>query len=211
MRTRKQIVVLAGLATALAAVLFIDELWAQGSTSAGGPIAVIDVVKVFNEFRQTQDLNEEFDKRRRQVQEELDARDVTLETKAGELEAFHPDSADYNKRRRELLRLRIDRENYMRFAEIEVRELFRDWTKRTYEQICQTAAEVARERGFEVVLAREELEEGLPDAAALKQQIRSRKVIFFNQESDITDQVLDRLNRSYEQKAKRPELAPLTP
>ena len=211
MGTRKQILVAAGLVMAVGAVGFIDDLWAQGSASAGGSIAVIDVVRVFNEFRQTQDLNEEFDKRRRQVQEELDARDVTLETKAGELEAFHPDSADYSKRRRELQRLRIDRENYMRFAEMEVRELFRDWTRRTYEQICQTAAEVARERGFEVVLAREELEEGLPDAAALKQQIRSRKVIYFHPDSDITEQVLDRLNRPYEQKAKRPELGPLTP
>jgi Skp family chaperone for outer membrane proteins len=211
MGTRKQMLVVAGLVMAVGAVAFIDELRAQGSMSAQGPVAVIDVVRVFNEFRQTQDLNEEFEKRRRQVQEELNARDVTLETKAGELEAFHPDSADYSKRRRELQRLRIDRENYMRFAEMEVRELFRDWTRRTYEQICQTAAEVARERGFEVVLAREELEEDLPDAAALKQQIRSRKVIFFNPENDITDQVLERLNRSYEQKAKRPELAPLTP
>ena len=211
MGTRKQMLVVAGVAMGVGAVAFIDELWAQGSMSAQGPVAVIDVVRVFNEFRQTQDLNEEFEKRRRQVQDELEARDVTLDTKAEELEAFHPDSADYNKRRRELQRLRIDRENYMRFAEVEVRELFRDWTRRTYEQICQTAAEVARERGFEVVLAREELEEGLPDAAALKQQIRSRKVIFFNPENDITDPVLERLNRLYEHKAKRPELGPLTP
>jgi Skp family chaperone for outer membrane proteins len=211
MGTRKQILVVIGLATAIGAVTFIDDLWAQGSTSDHGPVAVIDVVKVFNGYRQTQDLNEEFEKRRRQVQEELDARDATLDTKARELEAFHPDSADYNQRRRELQRLRIDRENYMRFAEMEVRDLFRDWTRRTYDEICQTAADVARERGFEMVLAREELEQDLPDATALKQQIRSRKVIYFDPASDITDQVLDRLNQSYEQKGKRPELGPITP
>jgi Skp family chaperone for outer membrane proteins len=211
MGSRKQILVVIGLVMAVGAVSSIDDLRAQGSTSDHGPVAVIDVVKAFNEFRQTQDLNDEFEKCRRQVQEELNARDATLETKAEELGAFHPDSADYSKRRRELQRLRIDRETYMRFAEMEVRDLFRDWTRRTYEQICQTAAEVARERGFDMVLAREELEKDLPDAAALKQQIRSRKVIYFDPASDITDQVLDRLNRSYEQKGKRPELGPITP
>ena len=209
MRKRLAAGILATAVLMCTLAIVINDLQAQSPGGAGGTIAVIDVVNVFNDFRQTLDLNEEFDKRRRQVQDELEARDLTLETKTKELEAFHPDSADYNKRRRELLRLKIDRENYMRLAELEVREMFRDWTEKTYQQICEMAGTVARERGFEVVLAREELEQGLPDAAALKTQIRSRKVIFHNPGNDITEEVLERLNRDYDQKTKQPTLAPL--
>ena len=209
MRMRKQVVIAAGLALVAGLTAVISDLRAQAPGQAASTVAVIDIVKVFNEYRQTLDLNEEFDKRRREVQAEVDGRDVAIETKAKELEAFHPDSADYSQRRRDLLRLRVDRENYMRLAEMEVRDLFRIWTERTYEQICQTTAQVAKEQGFEIVMAREDLEENLPDANALKQQIRLRKVIYYDERMDITDQVLSRLNRDYEQKGKKPELGPL--
>jgi len=209
MRMRKQVVIATGLALVAGLTAVISDLRAQAPGQAASTVAVIDIVKVFNEYRQTLDLNEEFDKRRREVQAEVDGRDVAIETKAKELEAFHPDSADYNQRRRDLLRLRVDRENYMRLAEMEVRDLFRIWTERTYEQICQTTAQVAKEQGFEIVMACEDLEENLPDANALKQQIRLRKVIYYDERMDITDQVLSRLNRDYEQKGKKPELGPL--
>ena len=209
MRMRKRAIIVGGLALAVGLSAVLNDLRAQSPGEASGTVAVIDIVKVFNQYRQTLDLNEEFDRRRAEVQAEVDGRDLSIETKAKELEAFHPDSADYNKRRRELLRLRIDRENYMRVAEMDVRDLFRRWTEQTYEQICQAAGQVARERGFHIVIAREDLEENLPDANALKQQIRLRKVIYHDEKTDITEEVLSRLNRAYEQQGKKPELSPL--
>ena len=199
-----------GLATggvlALGLAVLHDELEAQPPGRAIGRVAVLDVVSIFNQYRQTADINGQLEQRRLEVQRELDARDEKIEIKARELEAFHPDSADYGKRRRELLRMRIDRDTYMRLAEIEVRDLFTVWTRRTYDEICSLAGQMAKEQGYEVIIAREDLQEDIPDANALKQQIRLRKVIYADPGVDLTEAVLARLNREYEQKGKKPEL-----
>ena len=201
-----------GLVLALAAGLFFTETRAQDPASAAadcGCTAVIDIVRVFNEFKQTQDINAEFETRRREVQAEVDGRDRIIETHTRELEAFAPDSADYTTRRRDLMRLRIDRDNYMKLAEFEVRDLFRIWTRKTYDRICEVAAQVAERRGFDVVVIREDLESDIPDANTLKQQIRLRKVIYSTPRVDITEDVLSRINSDYETEAKKPDLGRL--
>jgi Skp family chaperone for outer membrane proteins len=203
-----------GLVLALAAGLFFTETRAQdpASTPAAadcGCTAVIDIVRVFNEFKQTQDINAEFETRRREVQAEVDGRDRVIETQTRELEAFAADSTDYTTRRRELMRLRIDRDNYMKLAEFEVRDLFRVWTRKTYDRICDVAAQVAEQRGFDIVVIREDLEPDIPDANTLKQQIRLRKVIYSTPRVDITEDVLSRINSDYETKAKKPDLGPI--
>lgn len=209
MRGQWKTVVVAGAVLALGVGYMLDDLRAQapaGATGGHGGVAVVDIVKVFNDFRQTQDVNAEFETRRREVRTEVSGRDSDLQTRTRELEAFDPDSPDYRKRRRELLRQRIDRDVYMRLAEVEVRDLFRLWTGKTYEQICATVQAVAEERGFEVVVIREELEPDIDDANTLKQQIRLRKVIYSHPRVDLTEEVLSRLNRAYEQQNKKPDL-----
>lgn len=201
-----------GLVLALAAGSLFTEIRAQDPAPAASDCrctAVIDIVRVFNEFKQTQDINAEFETRRREVQAEVDGRDRVIETHTRELEAFAPDSTDYTTRRRELMRLRIDRDNYMKLAEFEVRDLFRIWTRKTYDRICEVAAQVAERRGFDVVVIREDLEPDIPDANTLKQQIRLRKVIYSTPRVDITEDVLSRINSDYETEAKKPDLGRL--
>ncbi len=186
------------------------------STSAAhgggrGSTAVIDIVKVFNDFQQTMDLNAQFDQRRKEVQLEVDTRDGELNQRMRELEAFHPDSPEYGQRRREVLKLQIDRDNYLRLAEADVRDQFKLWTERTYVMICETAAKVAQERGFDMVMTTEALDSDVPDANALKQQIRLRHVIYANPAVDITQDVLARLNRDYSDKEKKPSVDKIGP
>ena len=205
-------------AVLLGAGLLLGELRAQpagrpeaAGGGAAGRVAVVNIVKVFNEFQQTKELNTQFEQRRQEVQLEVDSRDREIELKARELEAFHPDSTDYNQRRRELLRLQIDRDNYMRLAEIDVRDQFKTWTERTYEMVCTAAAKVAERHGFDLVLTSEDLNTEVPDANALKQQIRLRHVIYADDRADITAEVLDMLNHEYKQKDQKPNIGRIGP
>ena len=73
------------------------------------------------------------------------------------------------------------------------------------------AAKVAQERGFDVVMTTETLDSDVPDANALKQQIRLRHVIYANPGVDLTQDVLGRLNRNYADQGKKPNVDRIGP
>jgi Skp family chaperone for outer membrane proteins len=120
---------------------------------------------------------------------------VTMERQT--LAGFSPDSEEYQKRRTAFKEMMI---NYQAWLAVERETLKEDhfrWIERTYAAVIDGIDKVARRRGVQVVLTREELDTSVEDATVLQKQILNRKVVYYDPALDLTDEVLAVINEAF--------------
>jgi len=185
---------------ALAAVVVLGGRSDTNAQAVGvdpGKVAVVDVIRIFNECQQTKDVNERFQLRDEKFAGQRQKLKEAVDRKEDELEAFARGSKEYVERFKQWVQLQID---YGSAIKIHQRRIVRDqvfWTRRTYTQIVQAVEEVAKARGLLLVLYRDDMDLQTDDLQDLGSRLRDRKVVFSAAGLDITQDVLDKVNRDY--------------
>lgn len=203
-----------GMTIAAAAVLTAwgaTRLGAQtGSAAGAGGIAVVDVVRIFDECAQIKDLNTLLKDRQAVNNKEAEAKQKALAEKETELAAFDPTSADYATRRKELTRLQIE---FSAWAQVTREDMKRDhfnWTRIVYEESVVALGEISKERGLSLVLQKREFKPDVIvdlDVEKLRQMIHGRGVVWANESMDITQAVIDRMDAKYKERGGRAKLS----
>lgn len=175
----------------------------------GTQVAVVDIVRIFDECDQIKDLNVVLRDAKESVEKEAEARKKVLSQKEVELAAFSPDSPDYAPRRDEFARLNIEANVWLQVKRAQMAREHFNWTRIVYEDLNRAVAQVGRERGFLVVLQKREfrpdlVEEG--NVENLRQMIHARAVIYLDDSLDITDAVLKKMNTDYRQRGGKNRL-----
>ncbi|HUW84594.1 MAG TPA: OmpH family outer membrane protein [Phycisphaerae bacterium] len=191
------------LAAGMGALAAVVVLGGRSDTNAQAvdvdlsKVAVVDVIRIFNECQQTKDVNERFQLRDEKFVDQRQKLKEAVDQKEGELEAFARGSKEYIERFKQWVQLQID---YGSTIKIHQRRIVRDqvfWTRRTYTQIVQAVEEVAKARGLLLVFYRDEMDLQTDDLKDLGNRLRDRKVVFSAAGLDITQEVLDKVNRDY--------------
>jgi len=198
MKTKASWVVIALIAvTAWALVANVNHAQSTGSPSGGTLVGVVDLVRVFNEFEQTKALNAELERYKREVTEEKQRKEEELAVEKQTLQGFAPDSAEYRKRRQAFEKMMIEYRVWMTVKAENLEEQHRMWIERTYATATKCIADVAKERGIQVVITREELDTNVEDTNVLRTQILNRKIVYYDDALDMTGEVLTRLNDAF--------------
>ncbi len=203
----------------LAATIESAESTQDSPSSSGAPAggsqraAVLDLVRIFNECSQIQDLNELMKEQADGFAKEAAQRRKVIEDKQVELGAFRPGTQDHSARRKDLVRLNIDANVWLKVSEQTVEQEKFDWTRIIYEKSVTAAEEVAKERGYDIVLQRtpfkpDEIEQ---EVQALRRLVQDRAVIYHVPEIDITDLVIRRLDAAYKAAGGKKQLGELAP
>lgn len=175
-----------------------DNKAAQPAGSRGpSRVGVVDLVRVFNEFEQTKVLNAEIDKYKAKLGEEKVQREEKIDTERKTLQTFAPDSADYQRRAREVRKMMIEYRAWLETEQQNLTDEHRRWIERTYDMVTQTTAAVAQARSIDVVITKEDLDRSVSDTTVLLKQILNRKVLYSNPDLDITNEVMQRLNDAF--------------
>ncbi len=163
------------------------------------PVAVLDLVRIFDECTQIKDLNDQIRLKTEEISKEATQRREVIESKQIELTAFTPGKPDYETRRKELMRLNIEANVWFKMEEEAMeREKF-NWTRTIYERAVSVAGQVAREHGYDVVLQRTEFKPSEIEQSVqiLRRVLHERSVVYHVPEIDITDLVIRRLDAAY--------------
>ncbi|MCK6455970.1 MAG: OmpH family outer membrane protein [Phycisphaerae bacterium] len=174
-----------------------------------GTVAVLDVVRIFEECDQIKDLNALLKEAQESYAKEAENRKKVLAQKEVELAAFSPDSPDYLPRRREFTRLNIEANVWAQTTTQELRREHFNWTRIVYEECLRAVEEVAKERGYSLVLQKKEFApEASPDSNVdnLRQMIHDRGVVYADPALDITDAVIRKMNARYRERGGRAKL-----
>jgi len=202
---------------ALGALSFDNPVWAQpsaaGGASAVGPgarIAVVDFVRIFDECAQIKDLNDLILQKQEAIKAEAEQRRDVIESKQAEFAALQVGSLDYETRRKDLMRLRMEANVWLQMSEQDLDKQKFDWTRIIYEDALKAAADVARENGYDVILQKKEFDGSNiePTVANIRRIIQDRSVVYSAPEVDVTTSVIRRLNASYKAQGGKAQLSP---
>jgi Skp family chaperone for outer membrane proteins len=184
-----------------AVVLFIRSgNAAQKNSPVPTKVAVVDIVKVFNDYQRTKEINERLNKEQVELQNQRKQKIDRVEALKAQLDSLHPDSKDYYQREKELLELSIELKNFTDIKAEEVKREFRVMTEDIYGEMIKTIESVAKDAGYDLVLYLDLMDIHGDSFPALLEKIRERKVLYSTKEIDITQNVLDNLNQTYKLK-----------
>lgn len=178
---------------------------AQGS-SAEVKVAVVNVPAVSDAYLRTDDLEQDFEALRVRFNEERTRRAEEIRNKREQLDAqFKPGTEDYAKRQEEIMILETRLKSYEQSEGAKLEREIAASLRKLFDDIKRMVSVVASEKGYDVVLAAEQLPAEIPDANVLKNQILMQKVLYFSPRVDLTAEVTSRLNSEYQAlKAKSP-------
>jgi Skp family chaperone for outer membrane proteins len=204
---------LAGVVIGAVTFAAVSGLYAQGRGSSDCCVACLDVVRIFNEYERQKDLTEEMRTINQEMQDEEQRRRGQIDSLQATLDAMSPDDSTRVKRYREMFQLQLDYKNWGELMQADMAREVALWTRRIYDEILVTTEGLARQQGLSVVLYKEQPDLIGFDPDAIRDQIRSRKLIYSNQVVDITQTVLDKLNADYRAQPKMQmlQLSPQVP
>ncbi|MFQ6047915.1 MAG: OmpH family outer membrane protein [Phycisphaerae bacterium] len=185
-----------------------SDTGAQTAAPQVGPIAVVDMTRVFNECQQIKDINDYLQKQDEQFRAERDKLKEAADQKQAELEAFARGSPEYLERFKQWVKLQTDYSTLVRLRERQMLVDQTRWTRQSYLQIVQAVEQIAKDRHLALVLYRDEMDLKTNNLQELERRLRGRKVIYVDQALDITDQVLEKVNRDYQARGGLKSLQP---
>ena len=208
----KRVLALAGL------LLPAGLCLAQDGPPPSARVAVVDLARVFDGYKMTKDLEQQFEDRRRAIGDQAESRRRAVEKQLSALQAFDPASKDYAERRNELYQMEFEFKVWVTMEEQRLKDEHMAWLWRIYADVRREVARVAESRGIDVVLTYDELSADVPDSLSLRREILLKKVIYFNERADLTAEVLLGINDRYEKEggaaslqSPPPPLAPGAP
>jgi outer membrane protein len=199
-----------GLVLATVLVLVALAGWQMGTIQAqekNSPLptraAVVDLVKLFNEYQRTKDINDRLTKQQQELQTTRKEKVDRIDALKAELENFHPDSKDYYDRQKELLKLSIELDSFTKVTAEDIKREFRVLTADIYAEMLKAIEQVAKTDGYDMVFYLDKMDIQGDDFQTLLEKIRERKVLYAASQYDITDSVLSYINQSYKLKQEK--------
>jgi Skp family chaperone for outer membrane proteins len=171
---------------------------AQVTAPPGGTkVAVVDLVRVFNEFEQTEVLNQKMTEYRGQLSERVEGRMEKIEQQKKLLDAYTADTPEWYEQWKKYRKAMFDYRVWEMTEQDLITDSHRRWIKRTYQTVTDEIAKVARQRGYELVVTQEEINLDVRETKTLLQQLVNRKVVFADPKVDLTEEVLRNLNADF--------------
>ncbi|MBN1553214.1 MAG: OmpH family outer membrane protein [Phycisphaerae bacterium] len=192
------------LALGLTLVSFTrTEAQNAAGASAATRTAVCNIVEIFGEYQKAKDMTADLNKQREMIEAENNQRLKKAEVLQTQLEGYKADSPKYDETLEEIQRQQINRQVWLRMKQEEILRKHRRLTEEMFREFRIVIAEVAKEKGFDLVLQSQPVE--LQNAQNVQQviaQIDRQKVLYEAPGVDITAVVLQRLNEGYKLQKK---------
>jgi Skp family chaperone for outer membrane proteins len=179
-------------------------LAAPQDPSGGVRAAVVNIPRASEEYRKTADLEAHFGELRDTFTKQRDAQREQIQRMTRSLqEELKPGSEDFRHRAKQVAMMEAELA-WFNEAEGEHIEMgLRTSLLAIYEDIHSAVREVAAEKGLDLVLTADQLPQEQPSSAGqVRQQILLQKVLYWSPSLDITDEVVERLNLRYQQRAE---------
>jgi Skp family chaperone for outer membrane proteins len=155
--------------------------------------------KIFRQLHETQELQRRMDAERERFEREERERRERLEGLRMHRDQLMPGMPQFDERHQELVRAMIEFEAWGRVMQMEVQRKQKQHTKHLFDRIQQGAGEVARQRGFHMVIAEPEVPENIDMVTPeqLNMALTQRNVLYAADLVDISDDIVAHLNERF--------------
>ncbi|HPD29295.1 MAG TPA: OmpH family outer membrane protein [Phycisphaerae bacterium] len=194
---KNTLLVMAAIAVVSIAAATMSGAQQRSGASGGTRVAVVDLVKVFNEFDQTKAVNEAMRVYRDKLAQESDQKMSEIKAEQDILDKTDVTSPDRQARITKIKRMQLEYNVWESLEKDFVSDQYVAWVKRTYEMVTDGIAEVAKKQGVQLVVTQEQVDTTVTKPEPLLQQILNRKVVYADNSVDISADVLATLNANF--------------
>jgi len=158
-------------------------------------IGTVSILKAFRDCKRTAAHRSQLNAEQRVIIDELERLSTEIQAKEAGLKALKIDSSDYMARRKELINKRASMEAQQEFnKEWRVLKEYK-WSKEIYQDILRITSELAKQKGLDLVLEKDEIDVLALTVNEISRTISTHKVLYSGGCVDITNEVVARLDK----------------
>jgi Skp family chaperone for outer membrane proteins len=157
-------------------------------------IAIVSIRKVFQNCKKGVSYRQDAIAEQDRIIAELDKLSKEIEAQKAGLKTLKENSSEYMASAKELFEKQANYQARQEFYKQQMELKDQLWTKELYQDIIQTAGNIAKEKGLEMVFREDEVDFSETDVAELGLAMRTQKLLYSGGCSDITDEVTARLD-----------------
>ena len=196
MRSGK-IVVLTLIAFSILLMVGYQSGWAQAKKEISpAKIGVLSVRKILEKSQKNADWDNKMKAEGEAIMSQLQKLSKEVEAIRADMDTRKVGSSDYLKLMAEGMEKKAQLEAKDKFHQQEFSLRQQRWTENLYEEIRSNAATIAKAKGLDLVVAKDEYEFPSPSANELLLTIKMGKILYYSDHLDITDEVLAALDSS---------------
>jgi Skp family chaperone for outer membrane proteins len=183
-----------GIKTDLNALKSSGKSVSKETTGPGLKVAVVSISKIFQNCKRGARYKKEAMAEQDKMIAELDRLSKEIDADKAGLKTLKEDSSDYMARAKELFDKQASFQAQQEFYKQQMELKDKLWTKDLYQDILQTASDVAKEKGLDLVLREDEVDFSETNSNELGLAMRTQKVLYSGGCPDITDEITARLD-----------------
>jgi Skp family chaperone for outer membrane proteins len=159
-------------------------------------IAVVSIRRIFENCRKNTQRQEEMEAERKKIVAELER--ILSEANAfrADMETRKPGSTDYVNLMREAMEKEALLDAKEKFYQQDLTSREQRWREQLYLEVIATVGNVAKQKGLDLVLAKEENQFPAANPNELLLTIKTNKVLFHTDQMDITNEVLAAMDKA---------------
>jgi len=159
-------------------------------------IGVVSIIKVMATGTKAREFEQSLTTEGEKIKAELSKLEEDIKSARDVLRVLKPDSSDFKKRSRELMEKEIELESKAKFYQQEFGIRQQRWTEESFKAILELIDKVAKAKGYDVILAKEEYQWPSASPNDLNLTVKTSEVLYHSEEMDITADVLAAWNAS---------------
>src|SRR3972149_5735829 len=175
------------------------EPGAASSSSRGLKIGVVDLNAVYEKRKASDAQRKEQEKQYQKIINDKKKELVSLNEKIQLLdlgsEARKKDEETFEKKNMEL-------ESYAKFAEKSLMRKYKDYFGGLYTEVCREVEDIGKREYYDLIIKKEEPELQGGGISELQFKVGIKTVLYHSDSVDMTNQVIDNLNKKYSETAK---------
>ena len=186
----KSLVMLSLLTLAAVVGINYNQSWAEVKDNGPVRTGVVNIGRIFETSTKHKEWQESMSTYEKKIQADMEKLATEIKAIDADIKTREPGSEDY---------FNLMRESNEKKAAYEARGKFRDqemimkmqfWSEKFYQQVVSAVEEVAKDKGLDIILSKEDVTLPARDMQDLMTTIKTNSVIYNSKRVDITDAVL---------------------
>ena len=177
-------------------------------------VATADPARIFNEMQETVALKARLENERKGIEAEEKNRRQRLQDLQSARDLLKPDSQQYADAQKQLMQAAIEFETWGKIMQNDIVRNQKLQMRQLFDRITAATSEVAKKRGFDIVIADQRPEwqnfEQL-NVNQVRDQINLRNVLYASEKVDLTGDVIKLLDEQFKAAGGTVPAAPTTP
>jgi Skp family chaperone for outer membrane proteins len=187
----KKSVIMCLVVAMMVGLLGYEKLFAEPKAASGpAKIALVSIRSIFQNCKKNTDYKAKMTAEQDKAIAELEKVNKEIDAIQADLKTRKSGSDEYLKLMKDVSEKKASLEGQKQYYQEQFKVKDQMWTEKMYQEVLDMVGKIAKQKGYDLVLEKDEIELPAASATELMLTIRTHKVLYYNEDMDITSEVL---------------------